>query len=51
MMAREVTLKEIANGRLRRLLAFNESLNCTEAKIGDAVLFCKAQGKKSAPRP
>ena len=50
MMARDAALKEIANGRLRRLLAFNKSLTCTDVKTGDAVLFYSAQSKKSGPR-
>ena len=50
MMAQEAALKEIADSRLRRLLAFNRSLTCTDAKIGCAALFYKARSKKSAPR-
>ena len=36
--------------RIRRLLAFSESVACADVKIGDAALLCNAQGKKSAPR-
>ena len=42
-MAQEAALKEIANSRLRRLLAFTKSFTCADVKIGDAVLFHKAQ--------
>ena len=50
MMAREAALKEIADSRLRRLLAFNKSSNCTDIKIGDAELLYKAERRKSAPQ-
>ena len=49
MMAQEAALREIANSRLRRLLALNKSFSCTDVKIGGAVLFFKARSKKSAP--
>ena len=48
--AREEALKGIADSILRRFLAFNKSFNCTEVKIGDAVLPYKAQRKMSTPR-
>ena len=50
MMAQEATLEEIANRKLRRLLAFNMSLTCADVELGDTALFCRAQRKKSAPR-
>ena len=49
-MAQERALKEKANSRLRRLLALNKSFTYADVKIGDAVLFYKAQNKKSTPR-
>ena len=50
MVAQEAALNEIANSIVRRLPAFNKTFNCTDTKIGDAVLSYKAQSKKSAPR-
>ena len=55
-MAQGAALKETtdaasqAYSRIRRLLAFSESVARADVKIGDAALLCKAQGKKSAPR-
>ena len=50
MMAQEAAHKEIANSKLRRLLAHNQTFNCTDIKIGDSVLFYKAPHRKSHPR-
>ena len=50
MMAQEVALKEVANGKLRRLLAYNTTSNCTDAKNGDTVLFNEAQNRKRRPK-
>ena len=50
MRAQEATLKEVANSKLRRLLARNKTFNCAEIDVGDMVLFYKAQSRKSAPR-
>ena len=50
MMAREAASKEVANSKLRRLLAYNKSFNCADVKIGDAVLLNKSTNKKSSPR-
>ena len=50
MMTQKAALKEIANSRLRKLLALNKSSTCTDTQIGDAVLFYKAQSRKSAPQ-
>ena len=49
MMAQEAALKEIANSRLRRLLAYNKSFTCADVKIGDTVRLYKAQSKESTP--
>ena len=49
-MGQEAALTDVACSSLRRLLAFNMSFNCTEAKIGDPVLFYEAQSKQSTPR-
>ena len=50
MMAQGAALKEIANSRPRRLLAFNKSFNYADIKIGDSVLVNMAQSKKITPR-
>ena len=39
MRAQEATLKEIANGKLRRLLAHNETFNCAGVDLSDLALF------------
>ena len=39
MMAQEAALKEVANGKLRRLLASDKSFNCNDVKISSTVLF------------
>ena len=46
MMAQEATLMEAANSKSRRLLAYNETFNCTDVKIGDSILSYKAPKKK-----
>ena len=48
--AQEPVLKEMANDTLRRRLAHNRSFNCTDANVGDSVLYFKAANRKSAPR-
>ena len=45
--AQEATLKEAADGKIRRLLARNETFNCAEIDVGDIVLFYKAQNRES----
>ena len=50
MLAQEAALKEIANSKLRRILAFNNSFESVDVKVGDEVLFYKAPTKKSIPR-
>ena len=37
--AQEAALKEAANSKFRRLLAYNKSFNCAETAIGDPVFF------------
>ena len=37
MMAQEAALKEIANSKLRRILAFNNSFDSADACVGDEV--------------
>ncbi len=49
-MAQEATLEEMANSKLRRLLARNRSFNPPDVKVGDPALFYKAVNCKSAPR-
>ena len=48
--AQEAALKEIANSKLRRLLAYNKTFDSVDVKVGDEVLFYKAPQKKSNPR-
>ena len=50
MMAREAALKEIANSKLRRILAFNDSFKSAGVRLGGEVLFYRAPSRKSAPR-
>ena len=50
MMAQEAALKEVANSKLRRLLAHNKTFNCADIKVGDTALFYKAPHRKSHPR-
>ena len=38
MMAREAGLNAAANSKLRFLLSYNKSLDCTDVKIGEAAL-------------
>ena len=49
-MAQEAALKEVANSKLRSLLAYNQSFICADVKIGDTSLLRKSTNKKSAPR-
>ena len=39
MRAQEATLREVANSKLRRILAHNHKFTCTEVAVGDMVLF------------
>ena len=48
--AHEAALKEVANGKLPRLVAYNRPFNCTDVNVGDSSLFHKAQNHKSSPR-
>ena len=50
MKAQEAAMKEIANSKLRRLLAYNKTFECTDIKMGDTVLFYKSPHRKSHPR-
>ena len=50
MRAQEATLKEVANSKLRRILAHNQTFNSSDVKVGDMVIFYKAQNRKSSPR-
>ena len=49
MMAQEAALKEVANSKLRCLLAYNKSFNCTDVAIGDSVLLHETVTRKSTP--
>lgn len=48
-MAQAAAPKEVANSKLRRLLADNKPLNYANVDIGGSVLFSKAQNPKSQP--
>ena len=45
-----IRAREIDNSKLRRLLAYNKTLDCVDIKVGDVALFYKAPKKKSNPR-
>ena len=49
-MAQGAPSKDIANSKLRRPLALNESLACTDAPVGDSVLFHTLVGREGVPR-
>ena len=49
-MAHEAAIKEFANGKLRRILLFNNSFDSADVRVGDVVLFYKAPSRKSSPR-
>ena len=38
MTAQKAVLKELADCKFRRLLAYNKALKCTDVRIGDMVL-------------
>ena len=46
MRAEEATSKEIANSKLRRVLARKKTCNCTEIDVGDMALFYKAESEE-----
>ena len=50
LRAQEAALKEDASSKLRRLLAYNKSCNCTDIAIGDSALFYRAPNRKSSLR-
>ena len=50
MLAREAASEKVANSTLRRLLAYTNTPNCADVKIGDSVLCYKAPSKRSAPK-
>ena len=41
MRAQEAALKETANSKLRRLLAYNKSFSCADIAVGDTLLLYK----------
>ena len=49
-LVQEAALKETANGKLRRILAFNNSFDSVDVRVGDQVLFHRAPSRKSSPR-
>ena len=50
VMAQEAASKEIANSKLRRNLAANNSFDSAGVRVGDDAVFYKAPARKSAPR-
>ena len=50
VIAQESALKGTANSALRRLLARDKSLFCTDVEIGDSALSYKAANRMSTPR-
>ena len=50
MRAQEATLGEIANSKLRRLLARNNTGSCAEIDVGDMALVYKERNRKISPR-
>ena len=51
MMAQEAALREIANSKLRRILAFNNSFGSADVRVGGEVLFYKALSGKALQGP
>ena len=49
-MALEAALKAVADRKLRRLLARNKSVNCTDVKNSDAAFPCGGLDRTSAER-
>ena len=49
-LTQEVSLKEVAIIKLRRLLARSKSSNCTDARVEYPVAFYEAPGRKGEPR-
>ena len=43
-------MKGVANSGLRRLLAYNKSLDCAAVQVGVSFRFYRAASRKSAPR-
>ena len=48
MMARETALKEVPNGKLRRLLAYNVLFKCADVRMGDSTIFLGGRPHKYA---
>ena len=49
MRAQEASLKEIANSKLRRLLAYNKTFDCVDIKVGDTALFLRHLRRRAIP--
>ena len=43
-------MKQIANGKLRWLLARDKSVECANLRVGGSVIFYELVGRKSAPK-
>ena len=50
MLAQDAALKELASSNSRRLLARNESFECTDVQVVDSALLYKWVGRESAPK-
>ena len=50
MRAWGATLEEIANSKLRRPSAHNETFKCAEVDVGDMLLFYRSRNRESPPR-
>ena len=50
MMAEEAALEDFADGRTRRLLAYDMSFTCADIKIGEAALVFKSANKENMRR-
>ena len=48
IMAQEAALKEVAKRKLRRLLAYNDTVDCAYVEVDDT--FFEASHRESAPR-
>ena len=49
MRAHEAALKEVANGKLPRFLAYNRPFNCTDINVGARPSFTRRRTVKALP--
>ena len=50
MVTQGAAMEEVANSKLRRLLAYSTSFICADAQVGESVLFREAPNREGAPR-